>query len=718
MYFTPPNVVAFMLDRIGYKGTHIIGKRLIDLSCGSGGFLVEAATRLVDAYREYWKDQGYANIPPAQVQGVLDQIRDSLHGVDLNPFACALAETNLLIQVIDLFTIAHDANAQATIERFHIYNSDSLSFSADTLASQAGTLPFPEDELPIEDQVKAGLGKWASKFDYVVGNPPYVKANENDTISVYRDRIKREYPNEAVRGVMVQKWDLFVPFVAASLNLLKPGSSNDDAGHMAIITSNAVETVPYCDALRELIVSDATVEEMHFFPGIKLFADAMVQNTILVVSRHPCGNAHSNRYWHSSTPRWGAVGHAKTQGLRQSKYLTDVFRQELPSIQIKPGIRSVPLEDVFYISVGMVLNANEKINKGAFTIDDLIIDSPDKIHPAPFAGSKDVDFFGIKSVRYLEYGESTRVPGQVRRPTFPELYEHPKLMVAEFGGFAYDDGTWDDAGFLKCNHSVFLLMQWCHLKGVSNKQISKQLGKRESIRSKLEADSASIDPWYVLAFLNSQQMRALLDGVNRSAIAGRLQPDDLRQISIPISDDGSTTAAIASLAKKASGLQNQLLPLRKAGWKINETSAIAPVIISTNIATLPLSQARVKWGLILSKPEAKVTNLVRNGHRLFAGKTEVARIPSSFPESAMEWLRRQLQMLSDGTTLGAVELANLALPETPELADKALGDMIEREENVTAILKQIGDAKQAISDQLETLFECIAHPPIREPANP
>ena len=718
MYFTPPNVVEFMLDRIGYKGTHILGKRLIDLSCGSGGFLVEAATRLVGAYRDYWKAQGYADIPPSHVQGVLDEIRDSLHGVDLNPFGCALAETNLLIQVIDLFTIAHEAGAQATIERFHIYNSDSLSFSADTLASQAGTLPFPDDDLPVEDQVKAGLGRWSGKFDFVVGNPPYVRADENAALSGYRDRIKKEYPSPAVRATMVQKWDLFVPFVAASLNLLKSGSGSADAGHMAIITSNAIETVPYCDALREFLVTDATVEEVHFFPGVKLFADAMVQNTILIASKRPCGNAYTNRLWHASPPRWGSLGQARTQGLRQSKYRTSVFRQDLPTIEIKRGVKSVPLENLFYISVGMVLNANEKTNKGAFTIDDLIVDSPDTVHPAPFSGSKDVDYFGIRNIRYVEYGNSTRVPAQVRRPTFPELYEHPKLMVAEFGGFAYDDGTWDPAGFLKCNHSVFLLMQWCHLVSIENKAISKQLGSREPIRKRLEAESATIDPWYVLAFLNSQQMRALLDGVARSAIAGRLQPDDLRQISIPLPDDPTVTSAISALAQHASNLQKQLLPLRKARWAIDNEEAVAPAIIPAGMATLPLSRARVKWELVMLQPAAKVTKLTRTNHRLFSGKTEVARIPSSFPEQAMEWLRRHLQIQPEGTTFGEMEKTDPLLPETPALAAQAFSAVEAAEAGARGLLIQISDAKRAISSQLETLFESTGHPPIKDPANP
>src|SRR5207248_2498330 len=143
MYFTPPAVVAFMLDRIGYRGPNVLGTRIIDLSCGSGGFLVEAANRLVSAHVEYWKGQGRAGIPPSEVQGVLNSIRESIFGIDLNPFACALAETNLLIQVIDLIAIAFGASEFATIDRFHIHNSDSLSFGADTLATTSGTLPFP-----------------------------------------------------------------------------------------------------------------------------------------------------------------------------------------------------------------------------------------------------------------------------------------------------------------------------------------------------------------------------------------------------------------------------------------------------------------------------------------------------------------------------------------------------------------------------------------------
>src|SRR5438552_10300823 len=131
----------------------------------------------------------------------------------------------------------------------------------------------------------------------------------------------------------------------------------------------------------------------------------------------------------------------------------------------------------------------------------------------------------------MDYGSGTRVTAQVSRHTFQELYNRNKLMVAEFGGFALDDGTWDSAGYLKCNHSVFVLMPWHLIEGVDNRSIRDQLNELGNTdRNSLEALSRGVDLWYALGSLNYKEMYALLTGVARSAIANRRQPDDLRQI--------------------------------------------------------------------------------------------------------------------------------------------------------------------------------------------
>ena len=121
-YYTPMAIVNYILDNVGYSGRAIIGtnKRLIDPACGSGTFLVAATKRFASAYSD---TSGQITDPEA----VLQRLQQNLFGFDLNPFACYLAEVNLLIQVLDLIKQAHDQGKRPKIKRFHIYNVDALA---------------------------------------------------------------------------------------------------------------------------------------------------------------------------------------------------------------------------------------------------------------------------------------------------------------------------------------------------------------------------------------------------------------------------------------------------------------------------------------------------------------------------------------------------------------------------------------------------------------
>ena len=61
------------------------------------------------------------------------------------------------------------------------------------------------------------------------------------------------------------------------------------------------------------------------------------------------------------------------------------------------------LGDFCYISKGMVVNANENTEKGAFRKEDLISDSLDAIHCRKYIEAKDIDKYQVKRVRYLEW---------------------------------------------------------------------------------------------------------------------------------------------------------------------------------------------------------------------------------------------------------------------------------------------------------------------------
>jgi hypothetical protein len=405
---------------------------------------------------------------------------------------------------------------------------------------------------------------------------------------------------------------------------------------------------------------------------------------------------------------------AKQQALTQVGYGVDIFRQQLPSLKIKAGVEVTRLSSIFYISKGMVLHAIEKGHQGEFTLDDLLSEKRDTLHSAAFVGSKDLDAFGIRQLRYLEYGAHTRVPSLVSRPTFPELYDREKLMVAEFGGFALDDGKWDQTGFLKCNHSVFILMPWHHLKNIKNKSIAaeiKEIGSPD--RGDLEAKAKQIDLWYVLGFLNSEVMQKLLEGVARSAIANRRQPDDLRNVPLPM-PNSEIESKVVLAAKKAFGAQRALFPFRLAGWSIDFGEIRPPAYVPPGIKEQALDLARVSWGLSVPVPSAKTNNLIKIGNAAYRGKQKVFAIPEAVPGEALEWLVHQFNGLADGMTFESAEREKLLVPATPEDAVNAFKRLVSERTVIDGLLAAISKAKDRIETTLRGLFQSESHPPIHE----
>ena len=536
MYYTPPEVVEYILDRLGYVGTDIIGKRILDPASGSGTFLVSATRRLVQAFRDYYKDQGKSDVPVDEVQTVINQVKNSIYGLDLNPFACYLAETNLLIQVLDLIKRALDADAAVSIDRFNIHNTDTLRYGPKTLGVTGGTLEFPPKELPVPEQIKAKVGEFAEGFDFVVANPPYVRADEGgEGLLRYRLDVKTEHPISEVAGVLKKKWDLFVPFVALGWYLLK------SEGRFGMITSDAIEDRPYAKALREFLVANSQLDEIAFFPDLIIFEDASVRNTIFHVTRKEPSQEHEvKRQWFNDLN----FKSTKEEIAVQLDTREAVFQQLSSSLSFD---NTVPFEEIAYLSKGMVLNSHESRFRGDFKKDDLISEVKDSQHPEPYVESKDLSLYELLNVRYLEYGGGLRAPDRVSRATFPELYDRKKLMIRKIisRDEAYQGQVWFDEGdiegWLLTHEGIFIAVPWTELKGVDNRSIGNvaNRAKRESLSSEYSLE-------FLLGILNSLTVSEYIRATRRDPI--NLYPDDFKPIPIPIVD-GPSQEPIANKVK-------------------------------------------------------------------------------------------------------------------------------------------------------------------------
>ena len=141
-FLTPPPVVEYMLDRINYNTSSIIGESLLDPACGSGSFLVHCVGRLRAVIFSAMADRD----PIERAETFIEHVTTKFVGLEINPFSCYLAELNLFIQIIDELNFLWKNGRDYTIKRFAIYNTNSLEMCQEVLQSSRNKYHYNTSE--------------------------------------------------------------------------------------------------------------------------------------------------------------------------------------------------------------------------------------------------------------------------------------------------------------------------------------------------------------------------------------------------------------------------------------------------------------------------------------------------------------------------------------------------------------------------------------------
>ena len=217
---TPEFVEEFILDRTltpALAERPLAGFRLIDPTCGSGHFLLGAFDRLLDRW--------HREAPGLEVLARVQEALDAIHGVDLNPFAVAIARFRLTVAALRACGLRSLADAPAF--SFHLAVGDSLLHGPgqQTLAGDTDLSDFAyaTEDLTLLREI---LGR---QYDVVVGNPPYITVKDRVLNQAYRERY----------ATCHREYALTVPFMERFFTLTKPGSDGQPAGWVGQITSNS-----------------------------------------------------------------------------------------------------------------------------------------------------------------------------------------------------------------------------------------------------------------------------------------------------------------------------------------------------------------------------------------------------------------------------------------------------------------------------------------------
>lgn len=264
---TPVFVEEHILERTlepALRERPLEGFRMIDPTCGSGHFLLGAFDRLLDR----WHKQAPAMEIQARVQSALDAI----HGVDLNPFAVAIARFRLTVAALQACGLRSLEDAPAF--RYHLAVGDSLIHGPDSnvlpgMEERGAFMPFhygTEDGQLLLEILEEG------RYDTVVGNPPYITVKDKALNQIYRSKFK-----DVCKG----KYALTVPFMVQFFALAKRG---EQSGWVGQITSNSFMDREFGAALIENFLPNRDLRLVEDTSGA--FIPGHGTPTVIIVGRN------------------------------------------------------------------------------------------------------------------------------------------------------------------------------------------------------------------------------------------------------------------------------------------------------------------------------------------------------------------------------------------------------------------------------------------------
>ena len=236
-FYTPGPVAEYITHEslaTFHKTSDTSPLSVLDLACGAGMFALKAFDALYQRSREAGRGGALAQ----QLLG------NQLFLVDRDPWACYVAALNLVLK-------AKSLEPECTIDRLNIFCADALR--------------------RWEYDGNVELRKlFSTRFDLVLGNPPYIVINQlkaaKEDILQYKSYASAAY-----------KINTFALFIERGLDLLKP------SGTLGMIVPNTLLTQIYFEALRKYILNTSRIGKI--FDTKRMFENAFVENCIILLQR-------------------------------------------------------------------------------------------------------------------------------------------------------------------------------------------------------------------------------------------------------------------------------------------------------------------------------------------------------------------------------------------------------------------------------------------------
>jgi hypothetical protein len=163
-YYTKSPIVKFLLNEMSFPEG---AASLIDPACGSGSFLVQALMMSIERMIS-------RSVSP---KNAIESTLELIHGLDLNVFASFITQLQILWSIFPYL----GSSEKHILPELQIYGGlNSLEYDPQLTLGEAVTAPLEREATLIRD----------SKYDLVVGNPPYIRNERLKDKGPWRDYYK------------------------------------------------------------------------------------------------------------------------------------------------------------------------------------------------------------------------------------------------------------------------------------------------------------------------------------------------------------------------------------------------------------------------------------------------------------------------------------------------------------------------------------------------
>ncbi len=315
-YFTAPEIVDFMLEEIGYSSEKLINRNeneisIIDPSCGSGTFLYSAVRNIINAF--------YKKTTSENAQKTEKIISENVFGLDVEEFPLYLAEMSIIMKMLPLIinekynnpiekkikifktkdSISEflDVAIKNTIYDTQVaYKKDKQQMSLFTKELNLGYSSSVRDEDDLKEMKKSLENRKEPeierfRYDYVIGNPPYISYNQCSKQEVLFFKLIKEkkvklsdvygfnlHSTPSKRKVYAPKPNSYAFFIALGLGLLK------ENGILSYIIPQTLLTEPDYDVLRYHFSKYTTIEKIIIFSNKMFIGRGLRQNKAVATS--------------------------------------------------------------------------------------------------------------------------------------------------------------------------------------------------------------------------------------------------------------------------------------------------------------------------------------------------------------------------------------------------------------------------------------------------